>query len=194
MQFNVDIQWIKCGVNMEKIVTLFFSIYIYITVTLFFPYWPYILFIEHLVPDTPLFASCGTQFREIINVMTIMMKTIKKHLNLYTKYIYMEKIVSLLYYIYNSDTIFFHIYITVTLFFPYWPYILFIEHLVPVLYVTCKESNCKFLENQNKIVKSLELSHVNTKIFVIFFAKIEIFDLHAVSIFATGTGELDTHL
>jgi hypothetical protein len=56
----------------------------------------------------------------------------------------MEKIVSLLYYIYNSDTIFFHIYITVTLFFPYWPYILFIEHLVPVLYVTCKETNCKF--------------------------------------------------
>ena len=39
---------------------------------------------------------------------------------------------------------------------------------------------------------SLELSHVNTKIFVIFFAKIEIFDLHAVSIFATGTGESDT--
>jgi hypothetical protein len=37
-------------------------------------------------PHTPLFASCGTQFREIINVMTIMMKTIKKHLNLYTKY------------------------------------------------------------------------------------------------------------
>ena len=36
---------------------------------------------------------------------------------------------------------------------------------------------------------SLELSHVNTKIFVIFFVKIEIFDLHAVSIFATGTGE-----
>jgi hypothetical protein len=39
---------------------------------------------------------------------------------------------------------------------------------------------------------SLELSHVNTKIFMIFFVKIEIFDLHAVSIFATGTGESDT--
>jgi hypothetical protein len=39
---------------------------------------------------------------------------------------------------------------------------------------------------------SLELSHVNTNIFEFFFLKIEIFDLHAVSIFATGTGESDT--
>jgi hypothetical protein len=39
---------------------------------------------------------------------------------------------------------------------------------------------------------SLELSHVNTNIFVIFFLKIEIFDLQAVSIFATCTGESDT--
>ena len=39
---------------------------------------------------------------------------------------------------------------------------------------------------------SLELYHVNTNIFVIFFFKIEMFDLHAVSIFATGTGESDT--
>ena len=38
---------------------------------------------------------------------------------------------------------------------------------------------------------SLELYHVNTNIFVIFF-KIEMFDLHAVSIFATGTGDSDT--
>jgi hypothetical protein len=36
---------------------------------------------------------------------------------------------------------------------------------------------------------SLELYHVNTNIFVIFFFNIEMFDLHAVSIFATGTGE-----
>jgi hypothetical protein len=28
-------------------------------------------------PHTLLFASCGTQFREIINVINIMMKTIK---------------------------------------------------------------------------------------------------------------------
>ena len=39
---------------------------------------------------------------------------------------------------------------------------------------------------------SLELYHVNTNIFVIFFLKIEMFDLHAVSIFATRTGESDT--
>jgi hypothetical protein len=39
---------------------------------------------------------------------------------------------------------------------------------------------------------SLELYHVNTNIFVIFSFKIEMFDLHAVSIFATGTGESDT--
>ena len=39
---------------------------------------------------------------------------------------------------------------------------------------------------------NLELSHVNTNMFVIFFFKIEMFDLHAVSIFARGTGESDT--
>jgi hypothetical protein len=39
---------------------------------------------------------------------------------------------------------------------------------------------------------SLEFSHVNTNIFVILLVKIEIFDVHAVSIFATGTGESDT--
>jgi hypothetical protein len=39
---------------------------------------------------------------------------------------------------------------------------------------------------------SLELYHVNTNIFVIFLFKIEMFDLHAVSIFFTGTCELDT--
>ena len=39
---------------------------------------------------------------------------------------------------------------------------------------------------------SLELYHVNTNMFVIFFFKIDMFDLHAVSIFATGTGESDT--
>jgi hypothetical protein len=39
---------------------------------------------------------------------------------------------------------------------------------------------------------NLELSHVNTNIFVIFFLKIEIFYLHAASILATGTGESDT--
>ena len=38
---------------------------------------------------------------------------------------------------------------------------------------------------------SLELYHVNTNIFVIFFFKIEMLDLHAVSIFATATGESD---
>jgi hypothetical protein len=36
---------------------------------------------------------------------------------------------------------------------------------------------------------SLEFYHVNTNIFGIFFFKIEMFDLHVVSIFATGTGE-----
>ena len=37
-------------------------------------------------PPPPFFASCGTQiYREIINIRTIMMKTIKKRLNLYTK-------------------------------------------------------------------------------------------------------------
>jgi len=35
-------------------------------------------------------------------------------------------------------------------------------------------------------------THVYTNIFVIFFLKIEIFDLHEVSIFDTGTGESDT--
>ena len=39
---------------------------------------------------------------------------------------------------------------------------------------------------------SLELYHVDTNISVIFSFKIEMFDLHAVSIFATGTGESDT--
>jgi hypothetical protein len=39
---------------------------------------------------------------------------------------------------------------------------------------------------------SLGFSHVNTNIFVIFLEKTEIFDLHAVSIFATGTCESDT--
>ena len=48
------------------------------------------------------------------------------------------------------------------------------------------------MENQNKIHISLELYHVNTNIFVIFFLKIEMFDLYAVSIVATGTGESDT--
>ena len=38
---------------------------------------------------------------------------------------------------------------------------------------------------------SLEFSHVNTNIFVIFLVKIEIFDLHA-SIFGTDTCESDT--
>jgi hypothetical protein len=38
------------------------------------------------------------------------------------------------------------------------------------------------------IIIVITLKHI----FVIFFVKIEIFDLHAVSIFATGTGESDT--
>ena len=47
------------------------------------------------------------------------------------------------------------------------------------------------MENQNKIHKPRTLScqyqHVRDLLF-----KIEMFDLHAVSIFATGTGESDT--
>jgi hypothetical protein len=40
--------------------------------------------------DTPLFCKLwNTIYREIINIMTIMMKTIKKRLNLYTKNILM---------------------------------------------------------------------------------------------------------
>jgi hypothetical protein len=59
---------------------------------------------------------------------------------------YGKNSVTVILYIYITVTLFFsiYIYITVKLFFSYWPYILFIEHLVPVLYVTCKESNCKF--------------------------------------------------
>ena len=39
---------------------------------------------------------------------------------------------------------------------------------------------------------SLELYHVHTNMFVIFFLKIEMFDLHAVSIFATGESDTTT--
>ena len=46
-------------------------------------------------------------------------------------------------------------------------------------------------ESTWKTYISLELYHVNTNIFVIFFFKIEMLDLHAVSIFATATGESD---
>jgi hypothetical protein len=64
------------------------------------------------------------------------------------------------------------------------------------LFVTCKENKCPELEESTWRIKirslNLELSHVNTNIFVIFFLKIEIFDLQAVSIFATCTGESDT--
>ena len=35
-------------------------------------------------------------------------------------------------------------------------------------------------------------TNVHVNIFVTFFLKIEMFDLHKVSIFATGTGESDT--
>ena len=61
-------------------------------------------------------------------------------------------------------------------------------------WVNCTKEKCVYESIWRVKIKSLslELSHVNTKIFVIFFVKIEIFDLHAVSIFATGTGESDT--
>jgi hypothetical protein len=42
-------------------------------------------------PHTPLFASCGIQFREIINVMTIMMKTIKNRYCMQIKYLDLYK-------------------------------------------------------------------------------------------------------
>ena len=47
------------------------------------------------------------------------------------------------------------------------------------------------MENQNKIHKPRTLS-CQYQHFRDFFLKIEMFDLHAVSIFATGTGESDT--
>ena len=47
------------------------------------------------------------------------------------------------------------------------------------------------MENQNKIHKPRTLS-CQYQHFRDLFIKIEMFDLHAVSIFATGTGESDT--
>ena len=47
------------------------------------------------------------------------------------------------------------------------------------------------MENQNKIHKPRTLSCQYQHFRDLFF-KIEMFDLHAVSIFATGTGESDT--
>jgi hypothetical protein len=47
------------------------------------------------------------------------------------------------------------------------------------------------MENQNKMHKPRTLSYSYQHFRDLFF-KIEMFDLHAVSIFATGTGESDT--
>ena len=54
-----------------------------------------------------------------------------------------------------------------------------------------EESTC--MENQNKIHKPRTLSCQYQHFRDLFFFKIEMFDLHAVSIFATDTGESDTH-
>jgi hypothetical protein len=47
----LDVQWVKCRGNVDKkILSLLYNNLYYITVTLFFPHWPYILFIERRVP------------------------------------------------------------------------------------------------------------------------------------------------